>query len=209
MMLCSSFSYSNTRGVTVVLADYAAIKEKKAYGGQVEAKKDGAWSTSGSQGRWGSCSCGVHGRRHAHIQHYWNSALCRVLRALPSVFCRALGKAFFVECHTRQSPTLGNDHVYREQDSRHKKTLGKDNFVECQTLGEEQRSAKSRQQPSIANSRYLCQVSYVWPRQRMLCQVPFLDTRQNIFLFFSISQPNFLWYVSTLCRLIYSIFAQL
>jgi hypothetical protein len=42
MMLCSSFSYSNTRGVTVVLADYAAIKEKKAYGGQVEAKKDGA-----------------------------------------------------------------------------------------------------------------------------------------------------------------------
>jgi hypothetical protein len=93
--------------------------------------------------------------------HYQNLALCLVLCALLSIFCRALDKAVFVGCHTRQSPTLGNDHVYREQDSRHMETLDKDNFVDCQTLGEERRSAKSRQQPSIANNRYLCRVSHV------------------------------------------------
>jgi hypothetical protein len=34
------------------------------------------------------------------------------------------------------APTLGNNHVYREQDSRHRKTLDKDGFAKCQTLGE-------------------------------------------------------------------------
>jgi hypothetical protein len=46
------------------------------------------------------------------------SALCRVLGALPSAFCRVLDKDVFAECRTRQSPALGNDRVYREQDSR-------------------------------------------------------------------------------------------
>jgi hypothetical protein len=53
----------------------------------------------------------------------------------------------FAECFlsgNRQSPALGNDHVCREQDSRHRKTLGKNIFAECQTLGERQRSAKGR-----------------------------------------------------------------
>jgi hypothetical protein len=63
-----------------------------------------------------------------------------------------------------QSSTLGNDCVYGEQDSRHRKTLG-----------ESRRSAKGRQQPSIADGRYLCRVS-------------FMDTRQSIFYFFSF--PN-------------------
>jgi hypothetical protein len=38
----------------------------------------------------------------------------------------------FAECFssgTRQSPALGNDHIYREQDSRQKKILGKDIFA--------------------------------------------------------------------------------
>jgi hypothetical protein len=71
----------------------------------------------------------------------------------------------FVECSafcrvdTRQSPALGNDHVYREQDSRHRNTLGKEIFAGCQTLGEWRRSAKGRQRTSIANGRYLCQAS--------------------------------------------------
>jgi hypothetical protein len=62
--------------------------------------------------------------------------------ALPSArlfvecFCRALGKEAFAESRTRQSPALGNDSVCREQDSRHRNTLGKDVFAECQTLGE-------------------------------------------------------------------------
>jgi hypothetical protein len=76
--------------------------------------------------------------------HYWNSALCRVLDALPSAF---LG--------TRQSPTLGNDHVYREQDARHMKTLD-----------ERRHSAKGCQQPSIADGRYLWRAPGFGTRQR-------------------------------------------
>jgi hypothetical protein len=56
------------------------------------------------------------------------NTLCRVL-------FWALDKEVFAERQTRQSTTLGNDHVYREQDSRHRKTLDKDSFAECQTLG--------------------------------------------------------------------------
>jgi hypothetical protein len=55
---------------------------------------------------------------------------------LLSAFCPALSKNVFVERRTRQNPTLSNDHVYREQDSRHRKTLGKDRFAECRTLSE-------------------------------------------------------------------------
>jgi hypothetical protein len=69
-------------------------------------------------------------------------------------FSRALGKEVFAERRTRQSPTLGNDHVYREQDSRQRKTtLDKDHFAECQTLGERRYSANGHQQPSISNGR--------------------------------------------------------
>jgi hypothetical protein len=53
----------------------------------------------------------------------------------------------FTECHTRQSPALGNERVYREQDSRYKITLSKDIFAERQTLGEggtRQRTVSSR-----------------------------------------------------------------
>jgi hypothetical protein len=55
--------------------------------------------------------------------------------ALLSAFCRALVKGGFAESRTRRSPALGNELVYRVQDTRHRKTLGKDMFVECQTLG--------------------------------------------------------------------------
>jgi hypothetical protein len=53
----------------------------------------------------------------------------------------------FVECFlsgTRQSPTLGNDRVYREQGSQHRNTLGKEICAECQTLGKQRPSAKGR-----------------------------------------------------------------
>jgi hypothetical protein len=49
-------------------------------------------------------------------------------RTLPSV-------ERFAESRTRRIPALGNELVYRVQDTRHKRTLGKDMFVECQTLG--------------------------------------------------------------------------
>jgi hypothetical protein len=131
--------------------------------------------------------------------HYQNLALCRVLGALPSAFYRASGKEVFPECRTRQSSSLGNARVYREQDSQHRKTLG-----------ERRRSTKGRQQPSIFDCCYLCRASGFGTRQRsyfaecptsdtrqrMLCRVPFLDTRQSIYFFFP--QPLFLWYVATL-----------
>jgi hypothetical protein len=58
--------------------------------------------------------------------HYRNLRLYRVSASLPSAFCRALGKEGFVECHTRQSSALGNEPLYRVQDTRHRTTLGKD-----------------------------------------------------------------------------------
>jgi hypothetical protein len=73
-------------------------------------------------------------KSHYYI-HYWNPWLCRVSDSLPSVFCRALGKKGFAESRTRQSSALGNELIYRAQDTRHMTTLGKDMFAECQTLG--------------------------------------------------------------------------
>jgi hypothetical protein len=45
------------------------------------------------------------------LSHNRNPALCRVRGALPSAFFWALDKEVFAKCHTRQSPTLGNDLV--------------------------------------------------------------------------------------------------
>jgi hypothetical protein len=101
--------------------------------------------------------------------------------SLSSAFYRALDKEVFAECRTGQSHAPGNDHIYREQDYQHTKTLGKDLFTECQTLGKDRRSAKGRQQPSIAYGRYLCQESRFGTRQRCYfaeCIKP--DTRQAI-----------------------------
>jgi hypothetical protein len=63
--------------------------------------------------------------RHKCSPHYRNPWLCRLLGCLSSAFCRTLGKEAFIECRTRQSPALGNNHVCREQDSRYRYTLGK------------------------------------------------------------------------------------
>jgi hypothetical protein len=49
--------------------------------------------------------------------------LCRVPKSLSSAFYRALGKHYFVECRPRQSPALGNETVYRVQDSRHSEAI--------------------------------------------------------------------------------------
>jgi hypothetical protein len=102
-------------------------------------------------------------------------------------------------------------------------TLGKEIFAECQTLSEMRRTAKSRQQPSIGDGRYLCRVSrddtrqtYLFAecsplstRQTYILSSVFSDTRQSIFLFFFFFPPNFLWCVPTVCRPTYSILAQL
>jgi hypothetical protein len=88
------------------------------------------------------------------FKHYWNSGLCRVPGALPSAFCRALGKDAFAESRTRQNPALGNDLVYRVQDTRYRNTLGKDIFVECRTLGKDgarQRAVSGRMKMTVVN----------------------------------------------------------
>jgi hypothetical protein len=72
---------------------------------------------------------------HSMYNHYRNLGLCRVPDALSSAFCRALDKNGFAESRTRRIPALGNELVYRVQDTRHMRTLGKDMFAECQTLG--------------------------------------------------------------------------
>jgi hypothetical protein len=59
--------------------------------------------------------------------HYQNPGLCRVSDTLPSAFYRALGKEAF-------GPALGNELVYRVQDTRYRNTLGKDTFAEWRTL---------------------------------------------------------------------------
>jgi hypothetical protein len=57
--------------------------------------------------------------------HYRNPGLCRVSASLPSAFSCALDKAAFAESRTRQSPALGNELIYRVQDTRHKKLSAK------------------------------------------------------------------------------------
>jgi hypothetical protein len=69
---------------------------------------------------------------------------------------------------TRQSPALGNELVYRVQNSRHRNTLGKDIFAECQTLGE----GGSRQRV-VSVCLWLTDVSFFAE-----CQPA--DTRQNL-----------------------------
>jgi hypothetical protein len=81
--------------------------------------------------------------------------------ALPSAFCRALDKDFFAESRTRQSPTLGNEVVYRVQDTRYRNTLDKDVFAECRTLGKggaRQRAVSGRLKLTTVN---LCRGSVV------------------------------------------------
>jgi hypothetical protein len=99
-------------------------------------------------------------------------------------------------------------------------------FTECGTLGTPQHSAKTalprvRHSTKRALGKGPLAAVYSWrpsvfaechilgTRQRTLCRVPSLDTRQSIFLFFLFCLPNFLWYVPTLCRPIFIICGQL
>jgi hypothetical protein len=144
------------------------------------------------------------------------SALCRVLSighsAKTSLPSAALGKVLLsVTTAFTESRILGTE-IHSTKKS-----------AECRTLSERRRSAKGRQHPSIADGRYLCRAPSFGTQQssffaecfssdtqhNTLCRVPFLDTRQITFFIFLFSQPNFLWYVHTLCRPTCTILAQL
>jgi hypothetical protein len=80
-------------------------------------------------------------------------------RPLPSAGVIA---EYFAECRPRQSSTLGNKTVYRVQGTRHREALGKEPFVEWQTLdkdGSRQRAVSGRLQLTVVS---LCRVSNNW-----------------------------------------------
>jgi hypothetical protein len=119
-------------------------------------------------------------------------------------------------CRVPHSVTLGTRQsmLYRLLNTRHRTTLGKDNFAERQTLGKggsRQTAVSGRpkadgRQSLPSASRWLSAKTFctechiVGTRQNILCRVSSLDTRQTIFLFFLFCLSNFLWYVPTLCR---------
>jgi hypothetical protein len=104
---------------------------------------------------------------------------------LSSAFCRALDKEGFAESRTRQRSALGNEPLYRVQDTRHRTPLSKDMFAECQTFGKgdaRQRAVSGRLK---ADGRQSLPRAEDWhSAKRLLYQVSSLDTRQSIFLFF-------------------------
>jgi hypothetical protein len=119
-------------------------------------------------------------RRRYH-PHYRNSDLYRVPGALPSAFCRALGKEAFAESRTRQSPALGNELVCRVQHTRYRNTLSKEFFTECRTLsGRLKLTAVNLCRGSRVGTRQRgffaeCQPADTW--QRPLYRVSVLGTR--------------------------------
>jgi hypothetical protein len=103
----------------------------------------------------------------------------------------------FVECFfsdTRQSPALGNELVYRVQDTRQRHV--------CRVANTQQRwrSAKGRQRPSKANGRQpLPRAEDRYSAKRLLCRaaktslpsVFFGHSAQHIFIFFNFGNQIF------------------
>jgi hypothetical protein len=124
--------------------------------------------------------------------HYRNPGLCRVPAGLPSAFYQALSKADFAERRTRQSPMLGKDLIYRVQDTRHNQALGKDCFVESQTLGKDgsrQRAVSGRLQLTAVS---LCRVPNIGHSAKdTLPSVLSRHSTKYIFNFFILSPKLF------------------
>jgi hypothetical protein len=123
--------------------------------------------------------------------------------ALPSV-------GLFAECRNRQSSALGNEPLYRVQDTRHWTTVGKDMFAECQTLGKESAGQRAVSGRPKADGRQSLPRAEDWhSAKRLLCRVPNTGHSAKKVLFFTFWPPNFLWYVPTLCRPTCTILGQL
>jgi hypothetical protein len=109
----------------------------------------------------------------------------------------------FAECllsGTRQSPALDNELVYRVQDTRHRNTLDKDMFAECQTLdkGGARQKAVSGRQPLLraedwhSAKRLLCRVPSIWhSAKNSLPSVFSRHSANNIFIFYILSTKLF------------------
>jgi hypothetical protein len=160
--------------------------------------------------------------RRCHHRVYWTGndtnvvASTTVIRRFAE--CRRFCRVLFIG-HSAK-PTLPSAALGK--DLRSVKVL----FTECGTLGTAQHSAKTvlprvKHSAKTALGKGPLAAVYSWrpsvfaechilgTRQRTLCRVSSLDTRQSIFLFFLFCLPNFLWYVPTLCRPIFIICGQL
>jgi hypothetical protein len=137
-------------------------------------------------------------------QQYRNPRLCRVSASLPSAFCRALGKvrlsamSLFTECWTLGTgPHSAKTRLPSVKHSA-KGALGKGPSAAIPKLT----AVSLCQEPRVGTRQrvFFAECQIVGTRQSSLCRVSSLDTRQSIFLFLLFCLPNFLWYVSTLCR---------
>jgi hypothetical protein len=113
-------------------------------------------------------------------------AECFLLGTRQSRLCREPHSAKY---DARQSTVL----VYRVQDTRHRTTLGKDLFAECQTLGKEgarQRAVSGRHK---ADGRQPLPRAEGWnSAKRLLCRVPrSWHSANHIFVFYILATKLF------------------
>jgi hypothetical protein len=118
------------------------------------------------------------------MHHCRNPVLCRVPAALPSTFYRALGKVDFTESHTRQSPALDKELVYRVQDTRHSEALGKDCFAERQTLGKDGSRQRAINGRSKADDSHLLPRVEVGTREKSVFTECLLWTLGKVYFYF-------------------------
>jgi hypothetical protein len=136
-------------------------------------------------------------RNMLSLIHYRNPALCRVLGCLPSA---ALGKVLlsvmtgFTESRISAKKDTRQRQLCRAPSTRRTTALGKGPSAAVYSW-----RSLSLPSPDTRQISFLAECFTSDTRQSMLCQVPCFDTRQSTFLFFLFSQPNFLWYVPTLC----------
>jgi hypothetical protein len=134
-------------------------------------------------------------------KHYRNPRLYRVLKSLPSA---ALGKAILsaTRLFTERS-TLGTGRHSAKTSLPSAKHSAKGALGKGPSEAVPKLTAVSLCREPAAGTRqrvFFAECHTSSSRQRPLCRVSSLDTRQSIFLFFLICLPNFLWYVPTLCR---------
>jgi hypothetical protein len=135
-----------------------------------------------------------------------------VSESLSSAFCRALGKEGFTESHTWQSPALGNELIYRAQDTRHMTTLGKEGARQTAVSGRPKadgRQPLSRAEDWHSAKGLLCRVPNTGHSAKNSLPSAFYRHSAKHILFFTFWPPNFLWYVPTLCRPTCTILGQL
>jgi hypothetical protein len=119
------------------------------------------------------------------------SRLCRVPH---SVNLGARQRALYRVLNTRHSAKTSLSSVWHSA----KLALGKGLSAAVPKL-----TAVSLCREPTAGTRprgFFAECHIVGTRQRRLCRVSSLDTRQSIFLFFWFCLPKILWYVPTLCR---------